>query len=91
MRSLMKMEFLALLTTGQRLRQVLASQVASLANPDRRLQRDAARLLTAARTLGLSLRADRLGAVLATAADQDTVGDALGVLRDEHINRRSSG
>lgn len=79
------MEFLALLTTGQRLRQVLAGQVASLANLDRRLQRDAARLLTAAHTLGLSLRADRLAAVLGTATDQDTVGDALGVLRDEHI------
>lgn len=79
------MEFLALLTTGQRLRQVLAGQVAGLANPDRRLQRDAARLLTAAHTLGLSLRADRLGAVLTTAADQDMVGDALGVLRDEHV------
>lgn len=79
------MEFLALLTTGQRLRQVLAGQVAGLASPDRRLQRDAARLLTAAHTLGLSLRADRLAAVLASATDQDTVGDALGVLRDEHI------
>ena len=79
------MEFLALLTTGQRLREVLAGQVADLANPDRRLQRDAARLLTAAHTLGLSLRADRLGAILATAADQDRVGDALGVLREEHV------
>lgn len=80
------MEFLALLTTGQRLRQVLARQVASLAGPDRRLQREAARVLTAAHTLGLSVRAERLGAALApAAADQDTVGDALGVLRDEHI------
>ena len=79
------MEFVALLTTGQRLRQVLAGQVADLADPDRRLQRDAARLLTAAHTLGLSLRADRLGASLSAATDQDSVGDALGVLRDEHI------
>lgn len=79
------MEFLALLTTGQRLRQVLAAQVAGLAHPDRRLQRDAARLLTAAHTLGLSLKADRLGGALAPAANQDMVGDALGVLRDEHI------
>lgn len=79
------MEFLALLTTGQRLRQVLAGQVAGLAEPGRRLQRDAARLLTAAHTLGLSLSAERLGTVLASATDQDTVGDALGVLRDEHI------
>lgn len=79
------MEFLALLTTGQRLRQVLAGQVAGLATPDRRLQRDVARLLTASHTLGLSLRADRLGTGLATAGNEETVGDALGVLRDEHI------
>lgn len=79
------MEFLALLTTGQRLQQVLAVQVADLAQPDRRLQRNAARLLTAAHTLGLSLKADRVAAVFASATEQDTVGDALGVLRDEHI------
>jgi hypothetical protein len=59
--------------------------VAALATPDRRLQRDVARLLTAAHTLGLSLGADRLGAALASPGNEDTVGDALGVLRDEHI------
>lgn len=79
------MEFVALLTTGARLRQVLAGQVAGLASPDRRLQRDVARLLTAAHIFGLSLRADRLGAALASAGNEDTVGDALGVLRDEHV------
>jgi hypothetical protein len=79
------MEFLALMTTGQRLRQVLAGQVADLADPGRLLQRDIARLLTAAHTLGLSLSAERLGALLAPPGREDTVGDALGVLRDEHI------
>lgn len=79
------MEFLALMTTGQRLRQVLAGQVADLADPGRLLQRDIARLLTAAHTLGLSLSAERLGALLAPPGREDTVGDALGVLRNEHI------
>ncbi len=79
------MEFLALMTTGQRLRQVLAGQIADLADPGRLLQRDIARLLTAAHTLGLSLSAERLGALLAPPGREDTVGDALGVLRDEHI------
>lgn len=79
------MEFLALMTTGQRLGQVLAGQVGDLADPGRLLQRDIARLLTAAHTLGLSLSAQRLGALLAPPGREDTVGDALGVLRDEHI------
>lgn len=79
------MEFLALMTTGQRLQQVLAGQVADLADPGRQLQRHIARLLTAAHTLGLSLSAERLGTLLAPPGREDTVGDALGVLRDEHI------
>lgn len=82
------MEFIALLTTGQRLRQVLATQLAGLQAPDRRIQREAARLVTAAHTLGLTLSADRLGSALADGGDVTElarVGDALGVLRDEHI------
>ncbi|WP_156466074.1 P-loop NTPase [Janibacter sp. Soil728] len=79
------MEFLAVLTTGQRLRQVLSTQVADLARPDRRLQRDAARLLTAAHALGLSLDSNRLAAALAPTGDEAPVGDALAILRDEHI------
>ncbi|TDC35542.1 hypothetical protein [Kribbella albertanoniae] len=83
------MEYLALLTTGQRLRQVLAAQVAALQGPGREIQREAARLVTTAHTLGLTLSADVLGRVLVgelgpiSAVAQ--VGDALGVLRDEHI------
>lgn len=82
------MEYVALLTTGQRLRQVLATQVAALQAPDRRMQREAARLVTTAHILGLTLSADSLGAALADGrgvADVAEVGDALGVLRDEHI------
>lgn len=79
------MEFVALLTTGQRLRQVLADQVAHLTNPRRGLQRDAARLVAAAHTIGLALDANRLGSALVPDAPTDEVGDALQVLRDEHI------
>lgn len=82
------MEYVALLTTGQRLRQVLATQVAGLQAPDRRIQREAARLVTAAHTLGLKLSADSLGSALADdrgVTELARVGDALGVLRDEHI------
>jgi energy-coupling factor transporter ATP-binding protein EcfA2 len=82
------MEYAALLTTGQRLRQVLATQVLALQAPSRRIQREAARLVTMAHTLGLTLSADSLGSVLADRPDMAhvaEVGDALGVLRGEHI------
>ncbi len=82
------MEFVALLSTGQRLRQVLGAQVEALKDPKRHVQREAARLVTTAHTLGLSLHADRLAAALAAprgAGAVAPVGDALGVLRDEHI------
>lgn len=87
------MEFLAMLITGRRLRQVLALQAAELRAPGRELQRDAARLLTAAHSVGLSLDADRLGQALVnehTSIDKgpirlDDVGDALSVLKNEHI------
>ncbi|QNG35324.1 hypothetical protein F1C76_00710 [Geodermatophilaceae bacterium NBWT11] len=85
------MEYVALLTTGQRLRQVLATQVIALQDPSRRTQREAARLVTTAHTLGLTLRADSLGSVLAEGPGMGQVaevGDALGVLRDEHIATR---
>ncbi|MBF4161451.1 hypothetical protein [Nocardioides acrostichi] len=104
------MEFIALLTTGRRLREVLAAQVEQLRDPARRLQREGARLVTTAHLLGLQLDADRLGAQLLANAprpqaprgdapgternepaaagwdpDESDVGDALSVLRDEHI------
>lgn len=87
------MEFLALLTTGRRLRQVLAIQATQLQEPGRELQRGLARLLTAAHSVGLSLDADRLGAVVIglqrhnsqTDRRLDEIGDALSALKDEHI------
>lgn len=82
------MEYLALLTTGQRLRQVLATQVAELKDSDRTVQREAARLVTTAHTMGLSISAERLGRVLADESRGGAlarVGDALSVLRNEHI------
>lgn len=79
------MEFIALMTTGQRLEQVLTSQAAGLTAPGRELQREAARLLTAAHSLGFSLDADRLGNALSVGPDVAQVGDALGVLRDEYV------
>ena len=82
------MEFMALLTTGQRLEQVLAEQAAGLRKPGRELQRSAARLLTAAHSAGLSLPASQLGAVLAGGGPVEAVGDALGVLNGEHIITR---
>lgn len=78
------MEFLALLTTGTRLEQVLAGQADGLRQPGRELQREAARLLTAAHSIGLGLDADRLGQALA-GDDPSKVGDALSVLQDEHV------
>lgn len=82
------MEFIALLTTGRRLEQVLAEQAAALRKPGRELQRSAARLLTAAHSAGLPLQADRLGAALADGGPVEAVGDALGVLNGEHIITR---
>lgn len=82
------MEFVALLSTGRRLRQVLGAQVVALRDPGRLVQREGARLVTAAHTLGLSLHADRLAEALADSGGASAVaqvGDAFGVLRDEHI------
>jgi hypothetical protein len=78
------MEFLALLTTGTRLEQVLAGQADDLRQPGRELQREAARMLTTAHSFGLGVDADRLGQALA-GGDPSNVGDALAVLQDEHV------
>jgi len=77
------MEFIALTTTGRRIRDVLAVQVAALADPTRRLQREALRLVCAAHTLGFAVAADALPAALG--AEPDQVGDALDRLNGEHL------
>jgi hypothetical protein len=77
------MEFIALTTTGHRIREVLARQVASLAGPHRHLEREALRLVCAAHTLGLAVQADTLPAALE--AEPAEVGDALQRLAGEHL------
>lgn len=86
------MEFLALLTTGQRMRSILATQVSDLASHERGLQRHALRLVSAAHTLGTVLNSAKLGAHLRERAggDVSTVGDALKVLEGEHLILRDA-
>lgn len=79
------MEYLALLLRGKRLGLIIAEQAAGLSEPGRELQRSAARLVAVAHSLGFSLRADVLAAVLAPDAPPESVGDALNVLRGEHV------
>jgi hypothetical protein len=77
------MEFIALTTTGRRLREVLADQITDLQIPQRRLDRMVLRIVCAAHTLGVEVAADALPAVLKQPAD--LVGDALERLADEHL------
>ena len=79
------MEYLALLLRGKRLSLIIAEQAAGLSEPGRELQRSAARLIAVAHALGFSLRADVLAAVLAPDTPPESVGDALDVLRGEHV------
>lgn len=86
------MEFLSLLREGKHLEQVLASQAADLAAPGRSVQREAARLVLAAHALGLSLTPGMLaGALAGTTGSPGAVGDALAVLKDEHVLLEGSG
>ncbi|WP_460528397.1 hypothetical protein [Flindersiella endophytica] len=77
------MEFIALTTTGRRLRTVLAAQVEDLGQPGRELQREALRLVCAAHTLGFSVPADSLPSALS--AEAAPVGDAMKRLVGEHL------
>ncbi|MFF5759843.1 hypothetical protein OG495_36275 [Streptomyces longwoodensis] len=77
------MEFIALATTGRRLREVLSDQITDLQTPQRRLDRTVLRLVCAAHSLGVEVAADALPAVLGQPAD--LVGDALERLADEHL------
>jgi hypothetical protein len=86
------MEFLSLLREGRHLEQVLASQAADLAGPERALQRAAARLVLAAHAAGLSLSSAMVASALASRTDDPSrVGDALAVLKDEHVLRDNGG
>ncbi len=81
------MEFLALLTTGRRMEEIIGAQAAELAAPDRLLQRELARLITAAHSAGLSVQADRLHLAvdLGHTGLVGELGDALAVLDKEHV------
>lgn len=80
------MEYLSLLREGRRLEQVLAIQASQLAAPGREVQRQAARLVLAAHSVGLALTAQMLANALAhLAGGTSAVGDALSVLKNEHI------
>lgn len=79
------MEYLALLLRGKRLSLIISEQAADLSEPGRELQRSAARLIAVAHSLGFSLRADVLATVLIPDGPLDVVGDALNVLRGEHV------
>ena len=78
------MEFIALATTGRRLREVLRTQVHALRTVERSLERNVLRLVCAGHTLGWSMDAGRLAAVLSP-ADPALVGDALSRLEGEHL------
>ena len=78
------MEFISLLTTGQRLRSVLANQVESLVYAGERSTIRIARLVCASHVIGVALDASYLG----DAVDHDYQGSltqALRKLQDEHI------
>jgi hypothetical protein len=85
------MEFLALATTGRRLREVLAEQVAELGKPERRLDRQVLRLVCAAHVLGFEAPADTLP--LAMNQDPEALEEAFGRLAGEHLvtGTRTSG
>ena len=78
------MEFISLLTTGQRLRSVLADQVESLVHAGEPTTVRIARLVCASHVIGVALDATNLG----DAVDPDYQGSltqALRKLQDEHI------
>jgi hypothetical protein len=77
------MEFLALVTTGRRLRDVLAEQVAELGGTHRRLDRQVLRLVCAAHVLGFEVPADTLPAAMGQ--DPVALEEALCRLVGEHL------
>ena len=78
------MEFISLLTTGQRLRSVLADQVESLLHADDPTIVRVARLVCASHVIGVGLDASYLGDAI-DHNSQGSLTQALGKLQDEHI------
>lgn len=77
------MEFLALATTGRRLREVLAEQVKALADPQRRLDRKVLRVVCGAHALGFEVPADTLPTALGQ--DPDVLEEVFDRLVGEHL------
>ena len=89
------MEYVALLTTGRRLSEVLAEQAGRLRHSDRVLHRNILRIVCAAHCVGVSFTPASLISVLedlgaqdaskTAAGFQEAVSVALAVLQDEHL------
>lgn len=77
------MEFIAIATTGQRIRDVLGGQLQSLLNRGEHLAVNALRLIMGLHTLGFAAPAE--GLVDALSADEMAVGRAVRMLADEHL------
>ncbi len=77
------MEYVALLTTGKRMRAVLAAQAESLLQSDDPAGAEVARLVCAAHVLGVSLDASSLEKTVSV--EQPSLSQALRRLHDEHI------
>ena len=75
------MEFLSMLLTGRRLRQVVEQQMAERLTDERKTERDIIRYITTAHSAGVSLPAEVLGDLM---PDRD-LAPALSVLKQEHI------
>ena len=77
------MEFIALATTGQRLRDVLSVQVGNLQGAVQRVRREALRIVCAAHLLGSAVPADAMARALNV--DDATVSEAMSRLVGEHL------
>ena len=75
------MEFLSMLLTGRRLRQVVEQQMADRLAEDRRTERDLVRLISTAHSAGVSMPAETLEYLM---PGRD-FAPALAVLKKEHI------
>ena len=75
------MEFLSMLLTGRRLRQVVEEQVAARLSKDRKTEREILRYVTTAHSAGVAIPAEVLGSLL---PDHDLT-PALAVLKREHL------
>ena len=81
------MEFLTLLTTGERLTTVVGEQVHALLKPDRDIEREVLRYICATHVLGTSLPATALPALVGA----ENLGEALDRLHREHFILEESG